>query len=69
MTPRTPSTAAPAAAGLGVPCPEAQADGVPCAELGTECSICGRAAPCPHVSDVPTPRRPGRTPPGSATRG
>ncbi len=30
------------AAGLGVPCCEAQADGVPCSELGIPCEICGR---------------------------
>jgi hypothetical protein len=67
MTPRTPSTPAPAATGLGVPCPEAQADGVPCAELGTECSICGRAGPCPHLPAVPTPRGSSRTPTDPAT--
>jgi hypothetical protein len=39
----------PATSGLGTGCPESQADGVPCAEIGTDCEICGRAAPCPHV--------------------
>jgi hypothetical protein len=46
------SSAAPATAGTGAACAEAQADGVPCAEAAADCSICGRAAPCPHV-EVP----------------
>jgi hypothetical protein len=31
--------------GLGVLCPEAQADGVPCSELGRDCRICEKAEP------------------------
>ena len=31
--------------GLGVLCPEAQADGVPCFELGRECETCDKAVP------------------------
>ena len=69
MTPHTPSSPAPAVPGLGVPCPEAQADGVPCAELGAECSICGRAAPCPHIPDVPAPGGSGQTPAAPVTDG
>jgi hypothetical protein len=34
--------------GLGVLCPEAQADGVPCHELGRECDVCDMAAPVPE---------------------
>jgi hypothetical protein len=40
---RVPSERRPTqAAGLGVPCREAQADGVPCEELGTDCSECDK---------------------------
>jgi hypothetical protein len=39
----------PATSGLGTGCPESQADGVPCPEIGTDCEICGRAGPCPHL--------------------
>jgi len=43
--------------GLGVLCPEAQADGVPCTELGRDCEICGMAAPRPApVSTEEEPR-------------
>ncbi len=31
--------------GLGVLCPEAQADGVPCEEVGGDCEDCDRADP------------------------
>ncbi len=31
--------------GLGVLCPEGQADGVPCDELGRECETCEKAVP------------------------
>ena len=34
--------------GLGVLCPEAQADGVPCQELGRDCEVCEMAAPEPE---------------------
>lgn len=37
--------------GLGVLCPEAQADGVPCSEMGRECDICPMAAPNRNVPD------------------
>ncbi len=33
--------------GLGVLCPEAQADGVPCSELGRDCEVCEMAKPRP----------------------
>jgi hypothetical protein len=52
------SSAAPAEAGLGTRCAEAQADGVPCAEIGTDCEICGRAFPCPHGESAPAPAHP-----------
>jgi hypothetical protein len=45
---------APAQAGLGTLCAEAQADGVPCAELGRDCAICGRALPCPESHEPET---------------
>lgn len=38
--------------GLGVLCPEAQADGVPCSELGRECDICPMAAPNRDIPEV-----------------
>jgi hypothetical protein len=41
--------------GLGVLCPEAQADGVPCAELGRDCEICGKAY---RPSEEETPETP-----------
>ena len=34
--------------GLGVLCPEAQADGVPCWELGRDCETCDMAEPFPE---------------------
>lgn len=46
---------APAVPGLGVLCPEAQADGVPCPELGRNCADCERARP---YAEVNAPRRP-----------
>jgi hypothetical protein len=52
----------PATSGLGTGCPESQADGVPCAEIGTDCEICGRAAPCPHVPAAATGPRTGSGP-------
>jgi hypothetical protein len=36
---------APRRPGLGVRCPEAQADGVPCDEIGRDCDECGRPRP------------------------
>jgi hypothetical protein len=44
--------------GLGVLCPEAQADGIPCPELGRDCNICPMAAPnrdIPDATDAPPP--------------
>ena len=41
--------------GLGVLCPEGQADGVPCFELGADCMCCDRA-----VVFTPTASRPRR---------
>ena len=37
--------------GLGVPCPEAQADGVPCLELRPSCDGCDRAPPVPSEGE------------------
>ncbi len=44
--------------GLGVLCPEAQADGVPCSELGRECDICPMAAPNRDIPDCADPAVP-----------
>jgi hypothetical protein len=44
--------------GLGVLCPEAQADGVPCSELGRECDICPMAAPNRDIPDATAPPAP-----------
>ena len=44
--------------GLGVLCPEAQADGVPCSELGRECDICPMAAPNRDIPDCTDPAAP-----------
>jgi len=44
--------------GLGVLCPEAQADGVPCSELGRECDICPMAAPNRDIPDPTAPPAP-----------
>jgi len=42
--------------GLGVLCPEAQADGVPCQELGRDCDVCEMAAPVPEKT-APRPAK------------
>ena len=41
--------------GLGVLCPDAQADGVPCQELGKDCEQCERASVRPWLDDHWTP--------------
>lgn len=35
--------------GLGVLCPDAQADGVPCSEIGRDCETCDKAVGPGHA--------------------
>ena len=57
--PESPRRSTPQQKGLGVLCPEAQADGVPCQELGRDCETCEKAVPTSDRQG-PAPTQPPR---------